>query len=85
MSHACSEGTKEEELIEQCVQMFGQIKQIGIMNLQHTVNSQIDLWYKKQLQSVNVSFIHGFISLIRNLITEGNQRLNWICVRLTVI
>lgn len=36
MSHACSEGTKEEELIEQCVQMFGQIKQIGIMNLQHT-------------------------------------------------
>lgn len=36
MSHACSEGTKEEQLIEQCVQMFGQIKQIGIMNLQHT-------------------------------------------------
>lgn len=48
-------------------------------------SNQIHLWYKKQLQSVNISFIHGFISLIRNLITEGNQRLNWICVRLTVI
>ena len=33
MSHACSEGTKEEELIEHCVQMFGQVKQIGIMNV----------------------------------------------------
>lgn len=49
MSHACSEGTKEEELIEQCVQMFGQIKQIGIMNLPTGSNtktpksSQIDL------------------------------------------